>query len=228
MEAFAANEIDVLVATTIIESRHRQPALQHARHRGLASASASRSSTSSRAASAAATSRRTRTSCSRATQSLTEQAVERLTAIGENTELGSGIKVAMRDLEIRGAGSLLGAEQSGQMSAVGFDLFAQMLNEAVSEARGEPVAAFPDIRVDLPVAAFLPEEYVDGRRRARALLPPPRRVALDRGDRRHRRRDGRDATARRPSPPAISSPSRASARWPPRPARPTSPSSGAA
>jgi transcription-repair coupling factor (superfamily II helicase) len=93
--------------------------------------------------------------------SLTETAVERLTAIGENTELGSGIKIAMRDLEIRGAGSLLGAEQSGQMSAVGFDLFAQMLMEAVSEARGEPVVAHPDVRVDLPISAFLPEEYVD-------------------------------------------------------------------
>jgi transcription-repair coupling factor (superfamily II helicase) len=64
-------------------------------------------------------------------------------------------------LEIRGAGSLLGAEQSGQMSQVGFDLFAQMLMEAVSEARGEPVVAHPDVRVDLPISAFLPEEYVD-------------------------------------------------------------------
>ncbi len=66
----------------------------------------------------------------------------------------------MRDLEIRGAGSLLGAEQHGQMSAVGFELYAQMLREAVSEVRGEPAVAFPEIRVDLPVPAFLPEEYV--------------------------------------------------------------------
>ncbi len=66
----------------------------------------------------------------------------------------------MRDLEIRGAGSLLGAEQSGSVSAVGFDLYAQMLREAVSEVRGEPLPAHPEVRVDLPVAAFLPEEYV--------------------------------------------------------------------
>ena len=91
---------------------------------------------------------------------LTEQAAERLTAIAELTELGSGIKVAMRDLEIRGAGSLLGAEQHGNMSAVGFDLYAQMLREAVAEARGEPEMALPDIRIDVPVKAFLPEEYV--------------------------------------------------------------------
>jgi transcription-repair coupling factor (superfamily II helicase) len=91
---------------------------------------------------------------------LTEQAAERLTAIAELTDLGSGIKVAMRDLEIRGAGSLLGAEQHGNMSAVGFDLYAQMLREAVSEARGEPEIANPEVRVDVPVKAFLPEEYV--------------------------------------------------------------------
>lgn len=66
----------------------------------------------------------------------------------------------MRDLEIRGAGSLLGAEQSGSVNAVGFDLYAQMLREAVSEVRGEPLPAHPEVRVDLPVAAFLPEEYV--------------------------------------------------------------------
>ena len=92
---------------------------------------------------------------------LTEQASERLTAIAELTELGSGIKVAMRDLEIRGAGQLLGAEQHGNMSAVGFDLYAQMLREAVAEARGEPEIALPEVRVDVPVKAFLPEEYVE-------------------------------------------------------------------
>jgi transcription-repair coupling factor (superfamily II helicase) len=93
-------------------------------------------------------------------QALTDTAYERLTAIQEHADLGSGIKVAMRDLEIRGAGSLLGAAQSGNVSAVGFDLYAQMLREAVSEVRGEPLPAHLDVRVDLPVAAFLPEEYV--------------------------------------------------------------------
>ncbi len=159
MEAFAANEIDVLVATTIIESGIDNPhsntlIIEDSQRLGLAQLYQLKGRVGRSHIKAYAY------FLFPATQSLTEQAVERLTAIGENTELGSGIKVAMRDLEIRGAGSLLGAEQSGQMSAVGFDLFAQMINEAVSEARGEPVAAFPDIRVDLPVAAFLPEEYV--------------------------------------------------------------------
>ncbi|TLM99336.1 MAG: transcription-repair coupling factor, partial [Actinobacteria bacterium] len=114
---------------------------------------------------------------------LTEQAIERLTAIKENDELGSGIKVAMRDLEIRGAGSLVGAEQHGNLSAVGFDLFSQMLAEAVTEARGEPVIAYPEVRVDLPVSAFLPEEYiaaVDERVRAyRRLAGSPSVEAVD-------------------------------------------------
>ncbi len=139
--------------------RHRQPALQHAHHRGLP-APRPRAALPAQGSCRPQPHQGVRLLPVPGDAALTEQAIERLTAIGENTDLGSGIKVAMRDLEIRGAGSLLGAEQSGQMSAVGFDLFAQMINEAVSEARGEPVAAFPDIRVDLPVAAFLPEEYV--------------------------------------------------------------------
>ena len=70
------------------------------------------------------------------------------------------MKIAMRDLEIRGAGSLLGAEQSGNISAVGFDLFASMLAEAVSEARGEQTVASHVAVVDLPCGFFLPEEYI--------------------------------------------------------------------
>jgi len=160
MEAFSANEIDVLIATTIIESGIDNPhsntlIIEDSQRLGLAQLYQLKGRVGRSHVKAYAY------FLFPATSSLTEQAVERLTAIGENTELGSGIKIAMRDLEIRGAGSLLGAEQSGQMSAVGFDLFAQMINEAVSEARGEPLVAYPDIRVDLPVAAFLPEEYVD-------------------------------------------------------------------
>jgi transcription-repair coupling factor (superfamily II helicase) len=160
MEAFAANEIDVLVATTIIESGIDNPhsntlIIEDSQRLGLAQLYQLKGRVGRSHIKAYAY------FLFPATAALTEQAMERLTAIGENTELGSGIKVAMRDLEIRGAGSLLGAEQSGQMSAVGFDLFAQMINEAVSEARGEPLQAFPDIRVDLPVSAFIPEEYID-------------------------------------------------------------------
>ena len=160
MEAFAANEYDVLVATTIIESGIDNPhsntlVIEDSQRLGLAQLYQLKGRVGRSHVKAYAY------FLFPAHQSLTEQAIERLTAIGENTELGSGIKIAMRDLEIRGAGSLLGAEQSGNLSAVGFDLFAQMLREAVSEARGEPVVAHPEIRVDLPVPAFLPEEYVD-------------------------------------------------------------------
>ena len=97
---------------------------------------------------------------------LTEEAAARLTAINEHQDLGSGMRIAMRDLEIRGAGSMLGAEQSGNMSAVGFDLFAQMLNQAVNETRegvgasGELPPALSDITVNIPGHAYLPEEYI--------------------------------------------------------------------
>jgi len=159
MERFAANEADVLVATTIIESGIDNPhsntlIIEDSQRLGLAQLYQLKGRVGRSHVKAYAYFLFPRS------VSLTEQAIERLTAIKEHDELGSGIKIAMRDLEIRGAGSLLGAEQSGNISAVGFDLFAQMLQEAVSEARGEPVVAFPDIRVDLPLAAFLPEEYL--------------------------------------------------------------------
>ena len=95
----------------------------------------------------------------------------------------------MRDLEIRGAGSLLGAEQSGNLSAVGFDLFAQMLMEAVSEARGEPRRRAPR-GARRPAGPGVPARGVRRRgRRARAHLPSTCRIALDRGGRRGLRRD---------------------------------------
>ncbi len=91
---------------------------------------------------------------------VTEQAYERLRTIGEHTELGSGFKIAMRDLEIRGAGNLLGNDQSGHIAAVGYDLYVRMVSEAVAELKGEPVRAPIEITVDLPVKASLPEAYV--------------------------------------------------------------------
>ena len=91
---------------------------------------------------------------------LTEEAYERLRTIGEATELGSGFKIAMRDLEIRGAGNLLGTGQSGHIAAVGYDLYCQMVSEAVAELKGEPVREPAEIKLDLPVAAHLPREYV--------------------------------------------------------------------
>jgi len=91
---------------------------------------------------------------------LSEQAYERLKTIGEQTELGSGFRIAMRDLEIRGAGNLLGADQSGHIAAVGYDLYVQMVSEAVAELKGEPVRAPAEIKLDIPVDAFLPDDYV--------------------------------------------------------------------
>jgi transcription-repair coupling factor (superfamily II helicase) len=91
---------------------------------------------------------------------LSEEAYERLRTIGEATELGSGFKIAMRDLEIRGAGNLLGTGQSGHIAAVGYDLYCQMVSEAVAELKGEPVREPAEIKLDLPLAAHLPREYV--------------------------------------------------------------------
>jgi len=91
---------------------------------------------------------------------LTEEAYERLKTIGEATDLGSGFKIAMRDLEIRGAGNLLGQAQSGHIAAVGYDLYCQMVTEAVAEMKGEPIAARSEIKLDVPTDAFLPVDYV--------------------------------------------------------------------
>jgi transcription-repair coupling factor (superfamily II helicase) len=92
---------------------------------------------------------------------LSERAYERLRTIGEHTELGSGFKIAMRDLEIRGAGNLLGRDQSGHIAAVGYDLYVRLVAEAVSELKGEPIRVPVELTVDLPVDAFLPPEYVE-------------------------------------------------------------------
>jgi transcription-repair coupling factor (superfamily II helicase) len=91
---------------------------------------------------------------------LGEAAEKRLTAIREFTELGSGFKIAMRDLEIRGAGNILGAEQHGHIAAVGFDLYCRLLEEAVLEAKGERSAAPPEIAMELPIEAYIPDQYV--------------------------------------------------------------------
>lgn len=93
-------------------------------------------------------------------RALTEEAHQRLAAIGRHTALGSGFQIAMRDLEIRGAGNLLGAEQSGHIAAVGFDTYARLLQEAVAEMQGEPVREEVPVRIDLPVKAYLPVGYV--------------------------------------------------------------------
>ncbi len=94
-------------------------------------------------------------------QVLSETAYERLRTIGDNTALGSGFKIAMRDLEIRGAGNLLGHDQSGPVAAVGYDLYVQLVAEAVADAKGFVVPDVAPITLDVPGEAHLPKTYVE-------------------------------------------------------------------
>ena len=166
MEDFSAGELDVLVATTIIESGIDNPhtntlIIEDSQRLGLAQmyqlkGRVGRSSTQAYAYFLFPDN-----------ITMTEEAMARLTALNEHTELGSGMRVAMRDLEIRGAGSLLGAEQSGNMSAVGFDLFAQMLATAVNMTREGNTntteylpPALSDIVINIPGHTYFPEEYL--------------------------------------------------------------------
>ncbi len=159
MIGFWDREADVLVCTTIIESGLDVPSantlvVERADRLGLAQLYQLRG--------------RVGRSAERAfayfffppQQSLTEEAHERLAALSRFTALGSGFSIAMKDLEIRGAGNLLGAEQHGHISAVGFDTYVRLLGEALSEMKGEPALEQPEVRVDLPVRAFLPPEWV--------------------------------------------------------------------
>ena len=91
---------------------------------------------------------------------VTEYAYERLKTIAEHSRLGSGLAIAMRDLELRGAGNVVGADQSGHVATVGFDMYSQLLKEEIGELTGEPVEQEVDIKVDLPVDAHLPHDYV--------------------------------------------------------------------
>ncbi len=91
--------------------------------------------------------------------SITRDAAARLRAVADYTDLGSGLRIAMRDLEIRGAGNLLGDEQSGHVAAVGFEMYVDMLQEAIAEGRGE-AAPDSEVRVEIPVSAYIPADYV--------------------------------------------------------------------
>ena len=108
---------------------------------------------------------------------VSETAYRRLEAVGEFTELGSGLQLAMRDLEIRGAGSVLGEMQSGHIAAVGFDLYVELISEAVAERMGTelPTEKAKEVRIDLPIDAHLPEEYVAD---LQARLEAYRRLAV--------------------------------------------------
>ncbi len=96
-----------------------------------------------------------------ANQVLSETAYERLRTIGDNTALGSGFKIAMRDLEIRGAGNLLGHDQSGPVAAVGYDLYVQLVAEAVADAKGVSIPDVVPITLEVPGEAHLPKDYVE-------------------------------------------------------------------
>ncbi len=98
------------------------------------------------------------------TAPLSETAYKRLETIAANNELGSGMQVALKDLEIRGAGNLLGGEQSGHIAGVGFDLYLRMIGEAVSTFRGIPQSVATELNLELPVVAHIPEEYVESER----------------------------------------------------------------
>jgi transcription-repair coupling factor (superfamily II helicase) len=91
---------------------------------------------------------------------LSDAARQRLRAIQEFTQLGSGYQLAMRDMEIRGVGNLLGAEQSGQMDAIGFDLYMEMLEESIREIRGQEIPKVNDTQIDLNLTAFIPSDYI--------------------------------------------------------------------
>ncbi|WP_066516627.1 transcription-repair coupling factor [Curtobacterium ammoniigenes] len=95
---------------------------------------------------------------------LSETAQDRLETIAANNELGAGMQVALKDLEIRGAGNLLGGEQSGHIAGVGFDLYLRMIGEAVSQFRGEVAEGQTELRLEIPVDAHIPEEYVESER----------------------------------------------------------------
>ena len=159
MYDFINGEIDVLVSTTIIEtgldiSNVNTMIIHDADNLGLSQLYQLRGRVgrSNRTAYAFLMYRRNKL--------LKEVAEKRLTAIREFTELGSGFKVAMRDLEIRGAGNLLGAQQHGHMEAVGYDLYCKMLNEAVKTLKGEQQEERFETTIDIDLDAYIPPKYI--------------------------------------------------------------------
>ncbi|MBR3275233.1 MAG: transcription-repair coupling factor [Eubacterium sp.] len=159
MYRFINGEIDVLVSTTIIETGMDIPnvntiIVRDAERLGLSQLYQLRGRVgrSSRTAYAFLMYRKNKM--------LKEEAEKRLSAIREYTELGSGIKIAMRDLEIRGVGNLLGAEQSGHMEAVGYDLYCKLLTEAVAEAKNEQTEERVETAVDISADAHIPVSYI--------------------------------------------------------------------
>ena len=159
MHAFIAKEIDVLVSTTIIETGLDIPnvntiIIHNADNFGLAQLYQLRGRVgrSDRSSYAFLMYRRDKV--------IREVAEKRLSAIREFTELGSGYKISMKDLEIRGAGNILGSSQSGHMEEIGYDLYVKLLSQAVKKRMGETEDSDFDTSVDIPIDAYIPEEYV--------------------------------------------------------------------
>lgn len=159
MLTFSAGEADVLVCTTIIESgldipRVNTILIEDAQKFGLSQLYQLRGRVGRAGIQAHAwlfyPKQRT----------LSEPARQRLRAIQEFTQLGSGYQLATRDMEIRGVGNLLGAEQSGQMEAIGFDLYMEMLQEAIREIQGQEIPKVDDTQIDLQLTAFIPADYI--------------------------------------------------------------------
>ena len=163
------NEIDILVCTTIIETGVDVPnantlIIENADRLGLAQLHQIRGRVgrSARRAFAYFT--------YQPNKQLSEEAQRRLSAIREYTEFGSGFRIALRDLEIRGAGNVLGAQQHGHMEAVGYDLYLQLLSEAVAEEHGEPAKTTDDeCLIDVAIDAHIPETYIDAARHRIAM-----------------------------------------------------------
>ncbi|PLZ04872.1 transcription-repair coupling factor [Fischerella thermalis] len=159
MLSFSSAEADILVCTTIIESgldipRVNTILIEDAHRFGLAQLYQLRGRVGRAGIQAHAwlfyPKQRT----------LSDAARQRLRAIQEFTQLGSGYQLAVRDMEIRGVGNLLGAEQSGQMEAIGFDLYMEMLEEAIREIRGQEIPKVEDTQIDLNLTAFVPADYI--------------------------------------------------------------------
>ncbi|NJM60486.1 MAG: transcription-repair coupling factor [Oscillatoriales cyanobacterium RU_3_3] len=159
MLTFSAAEFDILVCTTIIESgldipRVNTILIEDAQRFGLGQLYQLRGRVGRAGIQAHAW-----LFYPQKTQ-LSDAARQRLRAIQEFAQLGSGYQLAMRDLEIRGSGDILGTEQSGQMEAIGFDLYAEMLEEAIREIKGQEIPKVEDTQIDLSLTAFIPADYI--------------------------------------------------------------------
>ncbi len=159
MLAFSAGEADILVCTTIIESgldipRVNTISIEEAHRFGLSQLYQLRGRVGRSGVQAHAW------LFWNPKKQLSDKAKARLKAIQEFTQLGSGYQLAMRDMEIRGVGNLLGAEQSGHMEAIGFDLYVEMLQESIQEIQGQEIPQVDDTQIDLKLTAFIPADYI--------------------------------------------------------------------